>query len=202
MPSEEIDFTIELKIVAREIEGASPAEVTLSFDAGTGKTDPSGVGGGHAGTLTFPSRGFPDAESRTEWIQKAFSLFTVYLGHALTHEAFLLFVDAGNLAAETMGFDTDPVGRNELVKIHLKQTEQRVSNFMRARGQRSKWTAAGLERAVRAALRSLPRKSRGLDEVAAALRETYPKQAPVSGPALGKMLERFGIDWMKIKTDS
>jgi len=152
--------------------------------------------------IVFPPDGFPDQEARDEWAHKAAATFKAVVGSVMLDEMYLLFVDSANYHAETMGFDTNPVGRKELVKIHVKETERRVSVFMGAKGQRSKWTRAGLERAVRHALRTLPRGKRKLEHVAAALRKSHPSQGPVSGEALGAMLRRHKIPWKNLKTDS
>src|ERR671913_406154 len=140
-------LTFEVVVQSGNPEG-DPAELVLDIN-------PSGYKSllpRQTFTMQLPARGFPDVAAREEWASKTATAFRKRVPGALVHEMYLLFMDTANFYGVDLGYDTAPVGRNELVKIHLGATEQRVRAYMKAKGQRSKWTAAGLERAVRHAL--------------------------------------------------
>jgi hypothetical protein len=175
--------------------------VTIRLDV----TEPApryAMGGKGGGSFHVPARVFRDQAQRNEWISRTLARLQMDIAGAMMHEAMLLLIDSGNYHLDFMGVDPEPTTKNELVKIHLNETEQRVRKFLGAKGQRSQWTRAELERAVTTARRSLGKPNATLDEVAEVLRRTHPKKGPASGEALGATLRRFKINWKGIKTDS
>lgn len=152
--------------------------------------------------LTVPANIFPDDALRDEWINKSLAGFKRCITITISEELRLALGDAGNYYLDLMGIDPEPTTKKEMVRIHTNETEKRVAGIVGARGQRSKWTRAELERAVTTARRSLKKPNATLDEVAAVLRKTHAKKAPASGEALGVLLRRFKISWKGVKTDS
>lgn len=154
---------------------------------------------GRIAMLTAPANVFPSRAARAEWVNKSLARLKRFLTETMVHEATLLNGDAGNYYLDFLGLDPEPTSKKELVRIHTNETEKRVAAFMGAKGQRSKWTRAELERAVTTARRSLKKPHATLDEVAEVLRRTHPLKAPASGEALGTLMRRLGVDWKGIK---
>lgn len=85
--------------------------------------------------------------------------------------------------------------------LEIRDVKERLK--ARGPGQHSQWTKDELERVVRGVLAILPTpRSRTYDKVTKILKGLYGDRAPESGEALRKMLDRFGLDWKKLKPDS
>lgn len=195
-------FQLEFSCVLRVTEREGQVALSLHLEPTKGVPGVMTAHGGHNAILTVPASVFGDKATRAEWVNKSLARLKRYLVYTMMHEAALLNGDAGNYYLDFMGIDPEPTTKKELVKIHLNETEKRVAAFMGARGQRSQWTRAELERAVSTARRSIKGPRVTLDDVAEALRRMHPHKAPASGEALGTMLRRFKIKWKGIKTDS
>ena len=154
------------------------------------------------GSLTIPASAARDPAKREEWFSETADSVGRTLAWALRHEAFLHFQDAGNFFLDKIGIDPNPATRSELVELHVNETRARVSNFLKAKGTRSRWTKTELERDVTNALRALRGKHPTLDAVAEILRKEKKEKGPVSGAALGALLKRFGLSWRKLKSDT
>jgi hypothetical protein len=67
-------------------------------------------------------------------------------------------------------------------------------------GQQSQWTAEKLARAVLDILSTIPEvENRTYSNVAAALKERFPDEAPESGSSLRKLVKRLGLNWKELK---
>jgi len=160
----------------------------------------------HQTIYSIPAKVFPNKEARQEWAGKVMDAFREKLSYTTIAEAGLLLADSSNYFLDLMGYDRTP--KKEMVEQHLVATRKRVSGFLGARGQRSPWSKAELELAMRRTLATLKKENPSLraptlDQVADVLRVMedgkYKDKAPVSGEALGALLRRFKIDWQKLK---
>lgn len=88
---------------------------------------------------------------------------------------------------------------NRFFNIYNKRAKKYMSTP--GPGQHSQWTKDELERVVRGAIALLPNtRDRTYSRVAQILKDFYGDKAPKSGEALRKLLNRFGLDWKKLKT--
>lgn len=157
--------------------------------------------GKYVAAIRVPTTAFKTKEEWAEYIMRVETNFRTYVHLAMAAEALQTFHDAGESAFTDMGLTPGALTPKEILGIHVNATKNRVAKIVGAKGRRSKWTRAELERDVRSAMRALKRGDRNLSNVADVLRARKPDKAPVSGEALGVLLKRFRIPWKDIKTD-
>jgi hypothetical protein len=150
--------------------------------------------------FSFPAKDFPDQETRAEYVLKVRHLFHLGVARAMTQEAGLHLVDAGNFYLNSLGIDS--ISKKEMVEVHLNETRRRIGGLaLKTKGKPSKWTRIELERAVLRALSTIKVENPTLGHINRALKKRYPKKAPASGAALGVMLGRFKIKWREMKSN-
>ncbi len=156
-------------------------------------------------TNTQPLSNFPSSVALVNFLAEIKRNFFELMRQNLTAEIVLNMEDVSGFVAHMMGFGRE--NKREIVKNHVDKTESRISHLlspMPDNPRRVAWTKYALEYETRFALHLLTSGGRKttLDTVADVLRERHPAVAPASGEALRKQLERFGLSWRKIKTDT
>lgn len=153
-------------------------------------------------TYHVPPGAISDDKTAGAWMAGAAKFFWSGLIETIMFEASAHLADAANYYLDEMGLDPAPVKRKELVEMHINETRKRVSAYLNARGNRSKWTRRELERAIRGALAALPKQRRTQAEVVKKLKDTHARKAPPSVPALKQLVARHSLDWRTLKRDA
>jgi hypothetical protein len=162
-------------------------------------------------TITKPLTDFDSPEQFLSYLQlvKANFFNPVSLPAALAHETAERLVDATKFVGLHLGVAPD--GFDAVIEDAIARRRERLIRDFSAlppeTQTRSAWTPYTLQRAVQVALLELidggvTRRGLTLERVADVIREHYSDIAPASGEALGKRLERFKLDWKKLKTDT
>jgi hypothetical protein len=157
------------------------------------------------GKLRLPLSYFPSPELLAEFARDTKTVFTERLRDVLTSEAQLHMQDVAGYIIADMGIE--PLNKNEIIAAHITETTDRLKKTLADipdTPRRSAWTTLTLERVARGATLEVIQKGKKvtLENVADAIRRYYPATAPVSGEALRKMLDRFGVDWRMLKADT
>ncbi len=131
--------------------------------------------------------------------------FFELMKQSLSEQLALDLALASGFVAHALELDTN--GKEEIIEHHVQKTRERLKQLLSPlpdKARRAVWTRPKLEQAARAAALNVYTSGDKLtlEAVADEIRKHYGANAPASGEALRKQLERFQIDWMKIKTDT
>lgn len=144
---------------------------------------------------------FADRQQARDWVNATLNTFRSRLWDFLAHEAIRFHADVANSKLDKMGIES--IEMQDIIKKHARDTETdlRKRFNVHGAGNYSAWTKLDLTQAVRRAIARLPKQDRNYENVAAWLREHYPKSPPASGQALKQLLRRHKIDWMSLKRE-
>ncbi|MCA1624995.1 MAG: hypothetical protein LC778_14585 [Acidobacteria bacterium] len=95
----------------------------------------------------------------------------------------------------------DAIDLNERVRAKLTLNRGIVERRLMDKGRLSQWRKDDLEPIIRRTLELLPKPRRTYNNAVSVLKGIYGDNAPDSGEALRKTLERAGIDWKRLKAD-
>jgi hypothetical protein len=110
--------------------------------------------------------------------------------------------DKYKLVLEVTAPDTlNALRTTERVRAELTLNRGVVERRLINKGRLSQWSKDDLEPIIRRTLELLPKPRRTYDNVLSILKGIYGDDAPETGEALRKALERIGIDWKALKAD-
>jgi hypothetical protein len=153
------------------------------------------------GSSSVPMGTFPDEETAQKWAAHVYKSFYETFPEWMT----LLASDHLELVCGYLlnqyGFEKIDVKQfiDERAKFRARELKRLL--HLSVVGNFSAWTRTELARAVRSAIVKLKKESSKVtqDAVADKLKETHGEIAPKNGEALGALLKRNTLDWMKIK---
>jgi hypothetical protein len=126
--------------------------------------------------------------------------FSDLLRDALTLETLSHFQDVINYVL----LEIDPSLGNKrlLIAGHTTALTERLKVVFNIplRGNPSEWSPLELTKAISGIMRGMDQRLRTYTKVAERMRAIYGDKAPPSGDALRKLVERFKLDWMKLKS--
>jgi hypothetical protein len=96
----------------------------------------------------------------------------------------------------------DALEVKERVRAKLSLNRGIVERRLMDKGRLSQWSKADLEPIIRRTLELLPKPRRTYENAVSILKGIYGDNAPETGEALRKALERVGIDWKALKADT
>ncbi len=197
--TERSPFTVTLdgEMMLKAQDGAATLVVKIEYPNG----EPVSI------SVKLPLSDFPSARHFAEFAQATKSFFLERLRDAITSEALLHLQDVLYFVATDMGLE--PPDKKKMIGVHLEETADRLSKWFEEipdtpRRSRTTWTKHKLEKAARLAIIDLLQVETKitLDNIADEIRKHLPEDAPASGEALRKLLDRFGIKWRTLKADT
>lgn len=142
---------------------------------------------------------FESNEQAEAWIDRLIDLFFDRLKGGIVDAATLLLNEAAGAAAIEEGIA--PYDKQGLLASHVALTEvlsRRRLGLLPA-SPWPPWTAQELALSILQAMRAAPLTNPTYPTVAKRLQAMFPGRPPTTGEALRKVVEKYGINWMKLK---